>query len=178
MRLSRSAAALIAADLVACGPSVRTGLAPCEALAPNTPGTSANGRSLTDAERGFLSLTKTQKGREILLQYFQLEYLEYLSGNPDAYARFNPVRVADGAGAVACDNLDRQHKKCKNACLAAFGACETGAAAGCTAAGPGWPECWAIYSSTACIPAILICLNHCSNLDDQRREQCRGGKGT
>ena len=153
-----------------CGPGFRTGQIPPAAPVP--------GGSLTDAERGFLILTKTEQGREILQWYFPDEYLEYLSGNPDAYARLNPIRASDGLAPGACDNLDGQHKKCKHACLAAFGACEAGAAAGCALTGPAWPECWAFQTSAACIPAILLCLKHCSDVDDRRHDLCRGGRGT
>src|SRR3954468_3296566 len=41
-------------------------------------------RALTDAERGFLVLTQTEQGRVILAEHYQAEYLEYLSGHPDA----------------------------------------------------------------------------------------------
>src|SRR4051812_41897875 len=69
--LSMKVTGLVIAVMVAgqgCGPAVRTGQAP--------PSVTARGRSFTNAELGFLILTKTEQGREILKRYFQGEYLE------------------------------------------------------------------------------------------------------
>ena len=177
MRAIGTAIAVAAVGL-ACAATNRTGAAstsePLRALSSD-PGSAG---ALTDAELGFLILTRTKQGRAILFEHFQAEDLEYLSGHSDAYARLNPIRVSDGQSAAACNELESQNKHCKNACLAAFGGCVAGAAAGCALTGPGWPECFAFQSSAACIPAILICLKHCSDLDDERREQCLGGRGT
>jgi len=123
-------------------------------------------------------LTKTEQGRAILMEHFSEEYVEYLSGSSVPPLQLSMVRTAAGSEPGSCDGFDSHHKTCKHACLAAFGACVAGAAGGCALSGPAWPECFALESSAACIPAILICLNHCANLDDQRRERCQGGAGT